>query len=489
MLRPWKLSLREAIDPAAPRALHVQISHALIHEIRRGRLAPGAFLPSSRELSVTLGVNRKTVVAAYEDLLAQGWLTTSSTRGTQVAADLPELVAEPVTARAGFGEAAEFRFHAPEGAPFVLSGSGRPTLDEGSPDCRLFPVETLARAYRDALQRSRRASRLGYGDPRGSLVLRESLARMLQAQRGLVLRPENICVTRGSQMGIVLAARVLLAPGDVVLMEAASYAPAARAFRAAGAEVVTVGLDREGVDVEDVARRCQSGGVRAIFLTPHHHFPTTVTLRPERRLRLIELARRHGFAILEDDYDHEYHFSSQPLLPVASYAPGATIYVGSLSKLTLPSLRMGYIVAPSEVIDAIAGVALSLDHQGSTPAEEALADLIDTGELKRHVRRTHAIYGARRAVFAQLLRTHLGAWAEADLPDGGLAFWLRFRDARALDRLDGRGPDAAVRVAGSRSYALASGAPRGLRLGFASLDEREADAALKGLRGDLEPPS
>ena len=481
MLRPWKVMLSERISAAREMPLYLQIVHALIHEIQRGRLSPGTYLPSSRELARTLDVNRKTIVLAYDDLTAQGWLESKGTRGTMVAANLPEQPLEPQGASEPTG-AAEFPFAMTDSAPFVLSGSQWLTLDEGTPDCRLFPSDLLARAYRDAIGRARRGNRLRYGDPRGSVVLRERIAEMLNAQRGLVAGVDNICITRGSQMGVALAARVLLGPGDTVLMESLSYAPAGIAFRSMGATVVGVPLDREGIDVAAVERMCRLHRVRAIFLTPHHQFPTTVALRPERRLRLLELARQFAFAIIEDDYDHEYHFQSQPLLPLASYAPSRIIYIGSLSKLTLPSLRIGYIVAPTRVIDSIAHQVMSLDRQGNTLTEEAVAELIEAGELRRHARKMYLIYRARRDSFAGALERHLGALVDFDVPDGGLAFWLRFADPAVLDRIDRNAAAVELRFAPSTSYATPPSTERGLRLGFASLDEHEADDALRRLR-------
>lgn len=484
MLRPWKITLSERISTARDMPLYLQIVHALIHEIQRGRLTPGTFLPSSRELARTLEVNRKTIVLAYEDLVAQGWLEARGTRGTMVAASLPE---QP---QAALGHVApadipSFRFRSAGEPPFVLSGSSWLTIDEGTPDCRLFPVDTLARAYRDAIIRARRWNRLRYGDPRGSVLLRQCLVDMLAAERGLVATADHICITRGSQMAISIAARVLVSPGDTVVMEELSYAPAAHAFVAAGAKVVSVPVDGGGVNVEAIERACRKHRVCAIFLTPHHHFPTTVALRPDRRLRLLDLSRQFGFAIIEDDYDHEYHFESQPLLPIASYAPGNVIYVGSLSKLTLPALRIGYIVAPSQVIEAIAGQVMDTDRQGNILTEEAVAELIDAGELRRHARKTNLIYARRRDMFADLLREKLGDCCDFDTPDGGLAFWLRFRDQAALDRIDRDAAARLLRLAPSTSYAIGGTGARGLRLGFASLDEREASDAIGRLAGAI----
>lgn len=486
MARPWNMALGEVIDASRSTPLYLQIVHGLIHEIERGRLASGAYLPSSRVLATMLGVNRKTVVLAYEDLIAQGWLTSPGTRGTMVSEVLPKsaparpakpaIEAPPIDARTP-----AYAFHAPPSRPLALPSDTRMRLDEGSPDGRLFPEEVLGRAYRSAIQRAARHNRLLYGDPRGSLALRENIAAMLRTERGLSVGAENVCITRGSQNAIFLAARTLITPGDTVLVEALTYEPAVAAFRACGARVESVRLDDQGVDVEDVERRCRQSNVRAIFLTPHHQFPTTVALRPDRRLRLLLLARQFNFAIIEDDYDHEFHFESQPLLPIASYAPASVIYAGSLSKLLLPALRIGYIAAPRAFIDAVAHTVSLTDGMGNTITEDATAELIESGELRRHARKATQVYAARRLAFAQAADDAFGDRVRFRTPDGGLAFWLTFPDVEVLDRIEARAPDLGVRLASSRSFATSDDAERGLRIGFASLREDEARKALATL--------
>lgn len=481
-MRPWKMLLAERVDPQRDAPLYMQIIHALIHEIQRGRLLPGEFLPSSRDLAAALGVNRKTIVLAFEDLIAQGWLTSAGTRGTMVAASLPEMgarrvqsrsvpdTAGPLTAEYGFTE-----------APQLPPRDWTLKLDEGSPDGRLFPADLLARAYRSAVFRASRENRLLYGDPRGSPLLRESIATMLRTQRGVMATADNVCITRGSQMGVYLAARVLIRPRDVVLVESLTYQAGVRTLEECGAKILAVNLDGQGISVDEVERMCRIHKVRAIFLTPHHQFPTTVALQPDRRLRVLNLARQFGFAVIEDDYDHEFHFESQPLLPMASYAPERVIYVGSLSKLLLPALRIGYIVAPPKVVNALAQQVMLLDSMGNTLTEDAAADLIDSGEVRRHVRKVTQVYAKRRAAFAVTLR-ELEGLANFATPDGGLAFWLHFSNLKALDRIESRAPGLGVWVAPSRSFMARKDAPRGLRLGFASLTEQEAREGIRRLR-------
>jgi GntR family transcriptional regulator/MocR family aminotransferase len=482
MLRPWKLVL-SGVQAARPMPLYLQIVHALIHEIERGRLRSGTFLPSSRELAQMLGVNRKTVVLAYEDLISQGWLTSSSTRGTVVASLLPEA---RTTRKAqhrqapGFSDPhPDYSFNVPPARSLALPTGKWLKLDEGSPDPRLFPAEELSRAYRSSLQRAARENRLLYRDPRGSPLLRAKIAAMLESERGLAVTADNICITRGSQNGIFIAARTLISPGDTILVEALTYEAAVAALAHCGARIVSVRLDEQGVDVGDVEQQCRAHSVKAIFLTPHHQFPTTVALRPQRRLRLLELSRQFGFAIIEDDYDHEFHFESQPLLPMASYAPSRVIYVGSLSKLLLPALRIGYIAAPKAFIDAAAHTIALVDAMGNTLTEDAAAELIENGEVRRHTRKVYQIYAERRLAFGRSLTQTLGERVRFRVPDGGLAFWLTFPRVADLDRIEANLPALGVRVADSRSFATTRTAPRGLRIGFASLAENEARAALQ----------
>lgn len=487
MLRPWQVSLTERIDRTLPTPQYLQIIQALIHEIERGRLKSGEFLPSSRDLAEVLGVTRKTVVVAYEDLIAQGWLSSDSTRGTMVSTSLPEQSAGARRPKSVKPEVrrAQYAFATPPKRSLALpSGTGL-KLDEGAPDGRLFPAEPLARAYRAALLGASRDNRLQYRDPRGSSVLREAIATMLRGQRGLNVHSSNICITRGSQHSIFLATQALLQPGDAVVVEELTYEPAVAAFRARSTEVIPVGLDQDGIAVEDVEAACRQRPIKVVFLTPHHQFPTTVALRPERRLRLLELARQFGFAIIEDDYDHEFHFGGQPLLPMAAYAPEQVIYVGSLSKLAVPALRIGYVVAPAEVIDALAHFVSLVDGMGNIVTEEAVADLMQSGELRRHARKALNVYAARRARFAELLDTHLGDVVNYSLPDGGLAFWLQFRRVADLDRVEMRAPASGLRFATSRSFMARDSAPRGLRFGFASLNPAEAQAAVRSLKAAL----
>jgi GntR family transcriptional regulator/MocR family aminotransferase len=485
MLRPWEFKI--VIRRGAPTALYLQIVHAIIDEIRPGRLAPGTALPGTRELAERLQVNRKTVVLAYDELEAQGWVSSEPTRGTFVSSHLPEVASARKTKGAGDGhmpESPAFRLNnSPPSIALVTNEDNSLTFDDGAPDTRHVPVDALARAYRHALERCARRNRLGYADPRGSLVLRSAVSEMLNVDRGLTTTPDNICLTRGSQMAIFVSARILAGRGDTVVMEELSYPPARESFRSAGAEVVSIGLDAQGLNVNELEKVCRRKRVRAIYVTPHHQFPTTVVLRPDRRLRLFSLATQFGFAIIEDDYDHEFHFAHQPMLPLASAnACDQVVYIGSMSKLLSPSLRLGYMAAPKAVIDRAAAEITMIDRQGDPATEGAVAELIDTGEIHRHTRRVLRVYSERRTLMAELLRENFGSDIEFDLPDGGLAVWVRFKGNIDVDEFARLARAQGVQLLPGSAFATASAHVQGARLGFASLDPAELRNATHRLR-------
>lgn len=487
MLRPWDFNI--VVRKNSNVAVFLQIAHAVIEEIKRGRLVPGAALPGSRELAQSLEINRKTVIQAYAELEAQGWVTSEKTRGTFVSAQLPEIEANSTEGPRGGGipERPDFRLvgSAPN-IPLILPEKNVLVFDDGAPDTRLIPVDALSRAYRNALAQRVGRGRLGYGDPRGTVELRTAISAMLNMDRGLTTTPDNICLTRGSQMAIYLSALILAGPGDAMVMEELSYPPAREAFRLAGAEVVPVALDSQGMRVDELEKICRKKRVRAVYVTPHHQFPTTVLMKPERRLRLLALAAQFGFAIVEDDYDHEFHFVHQPMLPLASADLwGKVVYIGSFSKILSPSLRLGYLVGPKSFIDRAASEIMMIDRQGDPATEGAVAELIASGELRRHTRKVMKLYGERREYFAGLLKSQFGTRVNFAMPDGGLAFWVNFSGVD-LDRLAAAAARHGVTILPARAFITTPRQVQAARLGFASLDISELKNATQRLRTALD---
>jgi GntR family transcriptional regulator / MocR family aminotransferase len=481
-LRPWKTNL--VIDFTAGLAVYLQIARGIIEEIRKGRLGPGTPLPGSRILADDLGVNRKTVMLAYSELIAQGWLEAQGKRGTFVSYKIPET--KPVdTGSSKINAFAKTSFLYPKHNICLAPEHSLPGLivfTDGTPDVRLAPIHQLGRAYRSVMIGKGRRNRLDYSDPSGSLVLREAISQMLGQDRGLTATAQNICITRGSQMALYLVAQALIEPGDVVVVDELSYPPAWQAFRHARAQIVTVPLDNEGTITDEIEKLCLKKKVKAVFTTPHHQFPTTVTLRPERRLQLLELAARYGFAIVEDDYDHEFHFSHKPVLPLASADQhGSVIYLGSLSKLIAPGVRIGYVAAPRELIEEIKSIRAIVDRQGDPVLEESVADLMQAGEIYRHARKAFRIYQQRRELFARLMREQLGDRVSFQVPDGGLAFWVNFHGI-AVDTLFSSALENKVSMIPGSYFSFDKKIIPASRLGFASLKPEELEEGVKRLR-------
>jgi GntR family transcriptional regulator/MocR family aminotransferase len=472
-------------------AVYLQIAYAIMDEVRRGRLAPGDALPGTRDLAEGLSVSRKTIVLAYDELNTQGWVYTELKRGTFVSKSLPKLaisapvIHETIVKYAPISPALGFSRTAPDLA-IQRTDNDLLTLDDGSPDTRIAPMHEFGRAYRRALIASARANRLGYGDPKGLPRLRQAISTMLNLDRGLSTTADHICMVRGSQMGIYLASRVFSGPGDTVVMEQLSYPPAREAFRAAGAQVVSVGLDSQGIRLDELEAVCRRRKVKAIYLTPHHQFPTTVLLPPERRMRLLLLAEQFGFTIIEDDYDHEFHFTHQPMLPLASADRwGKVVYIGSMSKLLSPSIRMGYVAAPVAVIERLALEAALIDRQGDPATETAIAEMIEAGEVKRHTRRALKIYGERRRFFADLLKDNLSDQISFRLPDGGLAIWAEVALSTDLASVCAGAARLGLRFYPGDAFAMDGAAVAGARLGFARLNPDELERAVDRLRRAL----
>jgi GntR family transcriptional regulator / MocR family aminotransferase len=493
----WQLSLDSAALHSAGVGrgpLFVRLASLISVEIRRGRLRPGARLPGTRSLASVLGLNRNTVVAAYAELVAEGWVFTRPAGGSFVSDRLPEirraslqreLPAPALSRAAGF----ELRAVAPAlDPPEPRVGCA---LWAG-PDLRELPELELARAYRRALGWQRHAN-LDYQGSAGHPRLRAALSEMVAASRGVSACADNVLVTRGSQMALDLLVRLLIRPGDRVAVEEVGYQPAWGVLRLAGAELVFIPVDRDGMDIDVLLAQAQVAPIRAVYVTPHHQYPTTVSLSVGRRLRLLGFAAEQRVVILEDDYDHEFHYEGRPLLPLASADPrGVVAYVGTLSKILAPGLRLGFIVANAPLIEQLTRLRFLVDRQGDQVVEYAVSELIEDGELQRHARRMRRLYQSRRDVFAAALRRELGSALSFDSPRGGMAIWARAERGIDVPDWSARCARAGVSFSGGQTYAapgLEASKRReyaqALRLGFARYDAEELEAAVAVLAREL----
>lgn len=479
----WTVTMPPPADTSTP--LFLRLAQGVTQDIRRGRLAPGQRLPGTRAWAKALGVNRNTVVAAVAELEAQGWVVTTPTRGTWVCESLP---VEPRAPRRG--GLAPLGLELPP-APAFLSPRSFQSSDEvlhlssGIPDPRLFPVELLARTWRRVVRRRGRQL-LEYGDPAGHPSLRGALAAMVRDLRGVPATADQVVVTRGSQMALDLVARAVLRPGDTVAVERFGYRPAWEALQLLGARLEPIDVDGEGLDVGALERLVRRRRVRAVYVTPHHQYPTTVTMSATRRLALLELARTHRTLIIEDDYDHEFHYQGRPVLPLlAADDAGVVASIGTLSKVLAPGLRVGFLVGPVELCVRVARLRAAMDRQGDHPMEATIAELLEEGELQRHVRKMRVVYQHRRDVLAALLERELGDTVSFEVPSGGISIWAKVRRPVAIDRWLATARRQGVALLPGAHYRYDGVEPGAMRLVFARFTEAELTRAVSVLRAAL----
>lgn len=471
----WKPTL--FLDPASTEPLYLQVAHALMREIGRGRLRPGDPLPGYRTLGEQLGLSRNTVMAAYRELQAEGWVVSTPGEGSVVAPEPPSRVPEAPGPSEGMG----FDLPGAASPAEAAAPGGLLKVASGLPDPRLLPGAELARAYRRALTLNAQANLL-MEDPQGHPKLREALARMLSSTRGIAAKPEQILITRGSQMALFLAGQALLHPGDGVAVEALGPRTAWEAFAQAGARCLPFPVDQHGLRVEALAEYLRSEPLRAVFLTPERHYPTLVPLSPERRTKLLALAREHRFAVLENAQDTEFQFEGRPRAPLAAEDPaGVVVHVGTLSKIFSPNLRLGFVHGPQPLVARMAALRQALDRQGDMVLERAFAELIDDGEILRHLNRMQQTYRKRRDALVEALRRHLGEALRFRVPEGGLALWAEVDEGLDVGRWSARALELGVAFRPGRYFAFDGGPVQGLRLGFSNYDEAELEEVARRL--------
>ncbi|RJL33350.1 PLP-dependent aminotransferase family protein [Bailinhaonella thermotolerans] len=378
-----------------------QVSSALRDAVRQGRLAPGVRLPATRELARDLGVSRGVVVEAYEQLVAEGFLVSRRGAGT-FAADARGVPAPPE----------------PRPGPAVaeLSGPVAPRFDlrAGAPDLAAFPRREWLAATRHVLA-TLPHTELGYGDPGGAPAPRAELAAYLRRVRAADVTPDRLVIVGGVAQGLYLALRVLIAGyGAALAVEDPTSVRSLPLIRAAGADPVAVPVDADGVDVAALRRT----GARLALVTPAHQYPTGVVLSPARRAALVAWARDVDGLILEDDYDAEFRYDTEPVGCVQGLAPDRVVLLGSVSKSLAPALRLGWLAGPPAVADAVRRARADSDLGSPALDQHVLARLIASGAHDRHLRRMRRTYRSRRDALTAALAEHLPAWRVHGVPAG-----------------------------------------------------------------------
>lgn len=475
--------------------LHRRIYDELRQQILDGRLRRGARLPSTRALAIDLRVSRSTVVQAFAQLRAEGYIESISRGSTRVSAHLPDRLvradpppmphrtagrhAEP-SARAGAIKASWPAFNAVCDRPARAFRTSVPALD-------VFPVDVWGRLMSRRWRRSPAAA-LSYADARGLPALREAVAEYLINARGVRCAADQVVITCGSQQALDIVARAVIDPGDAVWMEDPGYFGAGGAFVAAGARLVAVPVDEDGLDVAAGIRR--EPRARLAFVTPARQLPLGVTMTLKRRLELLAWAARHRAWILEDDYDSEFRYSTRPLASLQGLdTSNGVVFTGTFSKVMFPALRLGYLVVPDALMDAVQTVRRYSDFCPPYLTQAVMADFMRQGHFERHVRQMRAIYQGRRELFVELLQRECAGLVDVQAPDAGmnLIAWLPHRGPLSDDRqvcaaLAGAGVDALPVSACVMERQLRPG----LLLGFSGIRESDIRDGVIKLRRTLQ---
>jgi GntR family transcriptional regulator/MocR family aminotransferase len=472
-------------DPGKP--AYQRLAEAIREGILSGRFRPGEKMPPTRTLAGALKLARNTVLEAYEQLTAEGYLSARHGSGTFVAPDLPDRAFSAP-------EAQRTLTYDPEASAGALSGFGRRVLEGevwtqirfntvpspfefryGTPSVQEFPIDawrTLTKRVLDYPPKDL----MGYGDPEGLLQLREALARYLQRSRGVRCTADQVLVVNGSQQALDLAARVLINPGDSLAIEEPCYTGARAVFDANGADIQSVRCDSEGLVVSEIPE-----GTKAIYVTPSHQFPTGAVMSASRRLELIEWARRTKATIIEDDYDSEFRYEGRPLAALQGLDDSdRVIYTGTLSKVLLPALRLGYMVAPTGLQRAIAGAKWLTDRHVALLYQAVLALFIEEGHFERHLRRMRKVYERRRACLLEAFDRNFGDRVRISGTESGMHVLVHIESMADPDAFIEEARHRGVGIYSAASY-YTLGAPQGavFLMGYSSVTE---DGIREGIR-------
>lgn len=466
-----------------------QVYRAIRDAIVGGRFAVGSRLPPTRSLATELGVARATVLLAYDQLAAEGYLVGRRGSGSYVQGAAPAPAAPPAPLTSGerprIGRLATALLERRRLPLESAYAAGREPLRwdfrYGLPSMADFPLATWRRCLGRCARRAG-ARAFDYGPPQGSPALRTALADYLGRSRGVHCTPEQIVIVGGSQQGIDLAARLLVDRGDRVVVEEPGFEGARNALVARGAALRPVAVDDEGLDPAALPR----AGVRLVATTPSHQYPLGAVMSWTRRVALLAWARRTGAWILEDDYDGEFRFDGRPVPPLKALDAGEhVLYLGTLSKVMFPALRIGYLVLPAALVEAFARAKVLADGGGPRLEQEALAEFVASGAFERHVRRSRQRNGERRAALLDALGRHLGDRVVVRGANAGLhvVAWVPTMPGRAAGAFARRAAAAGVGIYPITPYYLTPPATAGFILGYSGLGLADIRAGVARLAG------
>lgn len=479
------------LDDKSDAPFYRQIYETIRRSILSGDLPSGRQLPASRLLAKQLGVSRMTVVNAYEQLLAEGYLEGRIGAGTFVSAHLPEEFLQA----SGFKRLerqeeplprkiilSDYGSRLAPNSKTILQHHGTTALvpfQHGVAALNEFPFGVWAKIAQK-WHKSPPSSVLNYGDAVGFQPLRDAVAAHLGAARGVRCTPEQIIITNGTQQALDLISRIFLSESEQVCLEDPGYLGARDIFAAMGASIVPVPIDDEGFDLQTARKR--SRHARLIYVTPSHQFPLGVTMSLSRRLSLLEWARERDAFIIEDDYNSEYRYSGRPLASLQGLdRDGRVIYVGTFSKTIFPALRLGYLVVPADLMGVFAAARALTDLHSPVIEQAVLAEFISERHFARHIRRMRGLYEARQQCLVEEAQKNLSGMLELARANAGMHLIGWLPDGVSDREVSRRAAEVGLNLASVSAYCIDQKLRGGLLLGYTAYDEKHIRQGVKRL--------
>ena len=474
-------------DKTIVKPVYIQVAQQVINAIQRGYLEKGSKLPGTRVISELLNIHRNTAVAIYDELASQGWVDIVANKGTFVL--IPEVSDTKIKASTQQIHQA-YTYPKVAGFPFEQSFNLASTTEEtsatyaisdGKPDLRLHPVYQFSRWYSAAMKRKPLINKWNRTSALIPSVFSTQLCNYLNATRGFHIKPNNLVNTRSTEMSLYIVSRLLIKQDDLVLVGQLSNYAANMIFQQAGATIRTIPVDSEGLDIDYIKKHFVKGSIRCVYVCANRDYPTTVTLSAKRRLQLLQLAKMHGFAIIEDDYDYDFQYDGSAMLPMASAdVSGMVIYLGKLGQSLFPSFHTGFVVAPENLISEAKNYLQLLDKQGDLIQEQMLVELISEGEIYRLKKKNIVTYKQRRDRLCHYLGSYFEDVITWETPSGGLAIWLRFVVSISLVKLAEEAEKLDLFLPKTILYQDKNTCA--IRFGFGHLNEEELEIVIRKLK-------
>ncbi|MDY0986182.1 PLP-dependent aminotransferase family protein [Flavobacterium sp. CFBP9031] len=477
------------LKPEESTAIYLQLVFEFIKAIQTDFLPEGTKLPGTRILCKVLSVNRNTLIKAFQDLESQGWIETLPNKGTFILSQQKQknkaefiLSKEQNVSQDNIG----FSFQRSTILESPIEISNLPyQFNDGMPDLRLAQTDVLARLYVSKLKRRKTSKTYEQIELRSHSNFKTHFSNYLNLTRGIRISTSNLLTTSSHEIALYLVTKVLIAPGDKVVVASPGYYMSNMTLTNTGAQIISIPVNEDGIDTKRLKEICETTKIRVLYLTSNYHYPTTISLSAKKRIEVLELANQYGFVILEDDYDFEFHYDNNPVLPLAAFDSNQkVVYIGSFGKSLPSGFSYGFVAAPAEFIKELEKHQNILEPRIDVIKEQVLTEWITEGEVHRLSKKNKKIYKERRDHFVSILNDKLKDRIKFKIPPRGLAIWVEWLDHFNLVQFQKECSKQGLFLPKTILYQTKN--LTATRLGFGHLEKDEMEKAVSILRECLE---